>query len=59
MEGGFAGLLEETAKIGIERIRFTTSHPWDFTDEMIDVIARYENIMPFIHLPVQAGTAIS
>ena len=29
MEGGFAGLLEETAKIGIERIRFTTSHPWD------------------------------
>ena len=55
MEGGFAGLLEETAKIGIERIRFTTSHPWDFTDEMIDVIARYENIMPFIHLPVQSG----
>ncbi|MCB6566625.1 radical SAM protein, partial [Desulfovibrio desulfuricans] len=55
MEGGFARLLEETAKIGIERIRFTTSHPWDFTDEMIDVIARYENIMPFIHLPVQSG----
>lgn len=55
MEGGFAGLLEETAKIGIERIRFTTSHPWDFTDEMIDVIARYDNIMPFIHLPVQSG----
>lgn len=53
--GGFASLLEETAKIGIERIRFTTSHPWDFTDEMIDVIARYDNIMPFIHLPVQSG----
>lgn len=53
--GGFACLLEETAKIGIERIRFTTSHPWDFTDEMIDVIARYDNIMPFIHLPVQSG----
>ncbi len=32
-----------------------TSHPWDFTDEMIDVIARYDNIMPFIHLPVQSG----
>ena len=31
MEGGFAGLLEETAKIGIERIRFTTSHPWDLS----------------------------
>ena len=55
VEGGFATLLEETAKIGIERIRFTTSHPWDFSDEMIDVIARYDNIMPFIHLPVQSG----
>ncbi|MEG1474825.1 MAG: tRNA (N6-isopentenyl adenosine(37)-C2)-methylthiotransferase MiaB [Longicatena sp.] len=55
IEGGFAKLLEESAKIGIERIRFTTSHPWDFSDEMIDVIARYDNIMPFIHLPVQSG----
>ncbi len=55
IEGGFARLLEETAKTGIERIRFTTSHPWDFTDEMIDVIAKYDNIMPFIHLPVQSG----
>ena len=55
LEGGFARLLEETAKIGVERIRFTTSHPWDFSDEMIDVIARYDNIMPFIHLPVQSG----
>lgn len=55
IEGGFAKLLEETAKLGIPRIRFTTSHPWNFTDEMIDVIARYENIMPFIHLPVQSG----
>ena len=43
------------AKTGIERIRFTTSHPWDFSDEMIDVIAKYDNIMPFIHLPVQSG----
>ena len=56
LAGGFAGLLEEVAKIGIPRIRFTTSHPWDFTDEMIDVIARYDNIMPFIHLPVQSGS---
>lgn len=55
IEGGFAKLLEETAKTGIERIRFTTSHPWDFSDEMIDVIAKYDNIMPFIHLPVQSG----
>lgn len=55
LEGGFAKLLEETAKIGIERVRFTTSHPWDFSDAMIDVIAQYENVMPFIHLPVQSG----
>ena len=51
-----ANLLEEVAKTGIERIRFVTSHPWDFTDEMIDVIAKYENIMPYFHLPVQAGS---
>ena len=51
----FATLLEETAKIGIPRIRFMTSHPWDFTNEMVDVIAQYDNIMPFIHLPVQSG----
>ncbi len=55
IEGGFARLLEEVAKIGIDRIRFTTSHPWDFSDEMIDIIAKYDNIMPFIHLPVQSG----
>ncbi|EOS60662.1 tRNA-I(6)A37 thiotransferase enzyme MiaB [Firmicutes bacterium M10-2] len=51
----FATLLEEVAKIGIPRIRFMTSHPWDFTNEMVDVIAKYDNIMPFIHLPVQSG----
>ena len=51
-----AELLEEVAKTGIERIRFVTSHPWDFTDEMIDVIAKYENVMPYIHLPVQSGS---
>ncbi|WP_041138507.1 tRNA (N6-isopentenyl adenosine(37)-C2)-methylthiotransferase MiaB [Beduini massiliensis] len=51
----FADLMRDVAKTGIDRIRFTTSHPWDFTDEMIDVIAKYENIMPFVHLPVQSG----
>lgn len=51
----FACLLEEVAKIGIPRIRFTTSHPWDFSDDMIDVIAKYDNIMPFVHLPLQSG----
>ena len=51
----FADLLEEVAKLGIPRLRFTTSHPWDFTSKMIDVIAKYPNIMKFIHLPVQSG----
>lgn len=51
----FANLLEDVAKTGIARIRFTTSHPWDFSEEMIQVIAKYDNIMPAIHLPVQSG----
>ena len=52
----FAGLLSEVAKTGIPRIRFVTSHPWNFTDEVIDVIAKYDNIMPAIHLPLQSGS---
>ena len=51
----FPQLLEQIALIGIERIRFTTSHPWDFSDELIDVIAKYDNIMNHIQLPVQSG----
>lgn len=51
----FADLMEEVAKMGIPRLRFTTSHPWDFSSKMIDVIAKYPNIMKFIHLPVQSG----
>ncbi len=50
-----AYLLEDVAKTNIDRIRFVTSHPWDFTDEMIDIMAKYKNIMPHIHLPVQSG----
>lgn len=53
----FAKLLEEVAKLNIPRIRFLTSHPWDFKDEMIDVIAKYDNIMKYIHLPVQSGSS--
>lgn len=49
-------LLEEVAKTGINRIRFVTSHPWDFDDKMIDIIAKYDNIMPYIHLPLQSGS---
>ena len=52
-----ANLLEDIAKMNIPRIRFTTSHPWDFTDNMIEVIAKYPNIMPSVHLPVQSGSS--
>jgi len=52
----FANLLEQVALTGMERIRFVTSHPWNFTDEMIDIIAKYDNIMPYIHLPLQSGS---
>ena len=50
-------LLEDIALKDIPRIRFMTSHPWDFTDKMIEVIGKYPNIMPSIHLPVQSGSS--
>ena len=49
-------LLEDIAKLNIPRVRFMTSHPWDFTDNMISVIKIYDNIMPSIHLPLQSGS---
>ncbi len=56
LEYDMSVLLEEVAKTGIDRVRFVTSHPWDFTDKMIDVIGKYPNIMPYIHLPLQSGS---
>ncbi len=52
----FAKLLDQVAKTGIKRVRFMTSHPWDFNDAMIDAIANNPNICPYIHLPVQSGS---
>ena len=52
----FAKLLDKVAKTGIKRVRFMTSHPWDFNDAMIDAIANNPNICPYIHLPVQSGS---
>ena len=49
-------LLKDVAETGISRVRFVTSHPWDFTDDMISIIKRYDNIMPYIHLPLQSGS---
>lgn len=51
-----ANLLSDVANTNIDRIRFVTSHPWDFTDDMIKVIKENKNIMPHIHLPVQSGS---
>jgi len=53
----FARLLKRvaTAFPGL-RIRFTTSHPRDFTDEVLEVMATHPNICPYIHLPVQSGS---
>ena len=51
-----SNLLEDVAKTNIDRIRFVTSHPWDFTDNMIKIISKYKNVMPYIHLPVQSGS---
>jgi tRNA-2-methylthio-N6-dimethylallyladenosine synthase len=52
----FAGLLERVAEISpLLRIRFSTSHPKDITDEVLHTMARYDNICKYIHLPVQSG----
>lgn len=53
---GMSDLLKDVAETKIERVRFVTSHPWDFTDEMIKVINSYDNVMPYIHLPLQSGS---
>ena len=50
-------LLEDIAKKDIPRVRFMTSHPWDFTDSMVEIIGKYKNIMPSVHLPVQSGSS--
>ena len=50
-------LLELVVKTNVPRVRFTTSHPWDFDDKMIDTMAKYDNIIPHIHLPVQSGNS--
>jgi tRNA-2-methylthio-N6-dimethylallyladenosine synthase len=53
----FARLLELTALIDpLLRVRFSTSHPKDITDEVLHTMAKYENICRYIHLPVQSGS---
>ena len=53
----FARLLEKVALISpLLRVRFSTSHPKDITDEVLHTMAKYENICKYIHLPVQSGS---
>lgn len=53
----FSQLLEQVAKISpLLRVRFSTSHPKDITDDVLHTMARYENICKYIHLPVQSGS---
>ncbi len=53
----FAMLLEKTALISpLLRVKFSTSHPKDITDDVLHTIAKYENICNYIHLPVQSGS---
>ncbi|USK61287.1 tRNA (N6-isopentenyl adenosine(37)-C2)-methylthiotransferase MiaB [Peribacillus asahii] len=52
----FGDLMDEIRKIDIPRIRFTTSHPRDFDDHLIEVLAKGGNLVDHIHLPVQSGS---
>ncbi|WP_407716611.1 radical SAM protein [Malacoplasma iowae] len=47
--------MKDVAETGIKRLRFTTSNPWNFTKEIVDVMKSHPNIMPHIHLPIQSG----
>ena len=56
-EWGLGELIEHVALIGgIDRLRFTTSHPRDMDDELIAVLGREKKLMPYLHLPIQAGS---
>ncbi|WP_017471955.1 tRNA (N6-isopentenyl adenosine(37)-C2)-methylthiotransferase MiaB [Amphibacillus jilinensis] len=56
-EYGLGDLMEEIRKIDIPRVRFTTSHPRDFDDRLIEVLAKGGNLLDHIHLPVQSGSS--
>lgn len=56
IEYRLADLMDEIRKIDIPRVRFMTSHPWDFDDQLIEVLAKGGNLVDHIHLPVQSGS---
>lgn len=56
LDYGLGHLMDDLRKIDVPRIRFTTSHPRDFDDYLIDVLAKKGNLVEHIHLPVQSGS---
>ncbi len=57
IEYGLGDLMDDIHKIDIPRVRFTTSHPRDFDDRLIEVLAQGGNLLDHIHLPVQSGSS--
>ena len=56
-EHDFADLLDRVASLpGLQRLRFVTSYPRDFTPRMVEQVGRHANIAPYLHLPVQSGS---
>ena len=56
-KGAFAKLLKECGLIeGLERVRFMSPHPRDFTDDVIEAMAHTKNVMPHLHMPLQSGS---
>lgn len=56
---GLAGLVRRLARVeGVERLRYTTSHPADMSEDLIAAHAEVEALMPYLHLPVQAGSNV-
>lgn len=53
----FPHLLEDIAKMGFEKVDFFSANPWDYSDELIEVIARNKNITRTLHLPIQSGSS--
>lgn len=56
LQYGLGDLMDDLRKVDIPRIRFTTSHPRDFDDHLIEVLAKKGNLVEHIHLPVQSGS---
>ena len=56
-DGDFVSLIKEVAKVkGVERVRYTSPHPQDITEDLLEVMSKYKNICNYVHLPLQSGS---